>query len=98
MSQTRTVYVVSFEPDPEFGGVGGFYWFPRKDSAENALKKADGSQPGDTWKLWPYTTSEVIDENVTEEIDSLWSEGWPPPGTEVIAEKKFEHLAEAEEL
>lgn len=83
------VWVVSFEPDPEAGGVGGFDWGPAATEAHALFEKSVAeADPGLTIALWVHETDldpATQRDEITEEIDDLWAEGWPPNGAEVIA-------------
>lgn len=95
------VYVVSFEPtDPEQGGVGGFDWLEYRADAEALYQSVVASDEGQEsiWTLWSHDTEETDPVAITEELDTLWAEGWPPSDAQVLAksvtdkEKVVEYL------
>lgn len=82
------VYVVSFEPTaPEQGGVGGFDWSAHRAPAEELYQRMITSDDGreSTWTLWAHDTETEDPELITEELDALWAEGWPPNSSQVLA-------------
>lgn len=76
------IWVVSLEKGDEYGGL---VWFPKQASAREYFHaEMRGLEPGEHLALWWHKTEQVDGQAITDEVDALWLDTWPPSNDQLI--------------
>lgn len=73
-----TIYVLTFEPDADYGTVGGFDWYLPSDAARLAYRAKcdDPDYRHDILTLWEVQVLKSLsDQEIAERIAAIWGAG-----------------------